>query len=233
MAAEIVFQTALHRYTPSQAVGPVTFSVAAGEVVGLVGSNGSGKTTAMKMALGLLRLHEGSISVAGQPVEYGRLPQDMSGLVDRPYFYEQLSGTDNLVLAAAGRVARRRRIDPLLAEVGLTPGDRKKVRDYSQGMKQRLGIARTLLGDPRYVLLDEPTNGLDPDGIRWVRGLVDTLTTAGKAVVVSSHLLGELQRISRTIVIMRAGQVVDVRSTADLVAQGLDLEDLYLGTASS
>ncbi len=229
MASTITYVGSVHRYTRSQAVGPVSFSVGEGEVVGLVGSNGSGKTTVMKMALGLLRQHEGTVAVGGHPVVYGRLPAQMSGFVDKPFFYEQLSATDNLVMAAAGRLPRLRRIDALLTEVGLSPGDPKRVREYSQGMKQRLGIARALLGDPRYVMLDEPTNGLDPDGIRWVRRLVSGLTAAGKAVVVSSHLLGELQRISDTIVIMRAGEVVEVRSMADLAAQGLDLEDLYLG----
>lgn len=232
MVAGITYSGSAHRYTRCQSVGPIDFSVQEGEAVGLVGSNGSGKTTAMKMALGLLRLHVGSISVAGERVVYGQLPQDMSGLVDRPYFYDQLSGPDNLVMAAAGRTARLNRIETLLEEVGLSPGDDKKVRDYSQGMRQRLGIARALLGDPHYVLLDEPTNGLDPDGIRWVRDLVAGLTTAGKAVMVSSHLLGELQRVSHEIVVMRAGAVIEVRRTAELIAAGLSLEDMYLGTAA-
>lgn len=218
----------VHRYSRVQSVGPIDFSVGPGEVLGLIGSNGSGKTTVMKMTLGLLRIDDGSITVRGERVAYGRLSPHMSGLIDTPNYYEHISGRDNLLLAAAGRQMRINRIDQLLDDVGLTAVGQRRVRSYSQGMRQRLGIARALLGDPEYILLDEPTNGLDPNGIRWVRELIIGLAQAGKTIVVSSHLLGELQRVSKKVAILRAGALVDLVTTKAVAAQGLSLEDIYL-----
>lgn len=231
MVTQIEYRASSHYYARTRVVGPLEFSVNEGEAVGLVGSNGSGKTTAMKMALGLLRLHAGEVSVAGARVIYGGLPTAVSALIEAPSFFDQLTGEENLVIASAGRTSRINRIGPLLTMVGLTAGDGKRVRAYSQGMRQRLGIARALLSDPRHVLLDEPTNGLDPDGIRWVRQVVGSLKQDGKAVLLSSHLLGELQQITDRVVIMCAGKVVQTASTANLRQRHWGLEDLYLSLA--
>lgn len=135
MGSGLVAVDMVHRYSRTHSIGPVSFSVKPGQVVGLVGSNGSGKTTVMKMALGMLRLHDGSVSVGGTKVVFGRLPADVAGLVERPFFYEELSGPDNMVLAAAGRRDRLDRVGRLFADVGLAGNERMPVKDYSQGMR--------------------------------------------------------------------------------------------------
>jgi ABC-2 type transport system ATP-binding protein len=193
------------------AVSHVDLTVHAGDVYGFLGPNGAGKTTAMRMLLGLLRPDAGNVSL------FGRDPQrempaaldGVAGFVETPHFYPYLSGRKNLELFAAfdgGDAATR--IDPLLELVELDGRARDKVGGYSQGMRQRLGIAVSLLRDPKLLILDEPTNGLDPRGMRDMRALIARLAGEGMTIVLSSHLLGEVEEVCTRVAIINEGAVV-------------------------
>jgi ABC-2 type transport system ATP-binding protein len=197
------------------AVDGIDLAVPAGSVYGFLGPNGSGKTTTIRMLLGLIRPTAGSYSVLGLVMPDGQadaLPL-VGSLVEGPAFYPHLSGRDNLArLDAADRTASRAtmkaRIDEALDRVGLLAAADKRYKAYSLGMKQRLGIATSLLRPRRLVILDEPTNGLDPQGTREVRSLIRQIAADGTTVFVSSHLLAEVEQICTHVGVMRAGQLV-------------------------
>lgn len=216
-----------HRFGRHTVIGPVDLRVATGECVGLVGSNGAGKTTLMRLVLGLTAPHAGSVAVWGSPVQVGRVPEATGAVIEEPRFYPWLDAVDNLLVACAGRRDREHRIEGVLDLVGLTGREREPVRTYSQGMRQRLGLARALLGDPRLLVLDEPTNGLDPQGIRWLRDLVRSKVAAGTTVVLSSHLLGEVQLACDTIAVVAGGSLLTHGQVCDVSRPGQSLEDLY------
>jgi ABC-2 type transport system ATP-binding protein len=192
-----------------RAVDGLSFDVGAGAVTGLVGPNGAGKTTTIRMLLGLVRPSEGSAEVLGHPVARpGAYLPRVGALVEGPAFSPGLSGRRNLaVLARLGRIPAWR-VDQSLATVGLTDRADDAVRRYSLGMRQRLGIAAALLPDPDLVILDEPTNGLDPAGILEVRALMRALAADGTSVLVSSHLLGEVQAACDDVVVVRSGRLL-------------------------
>lgn len=210
------------RYGRSVAVDRVTFTVPEGSVCGLVGPNGAGKTTVMAMLLGLVRPSDGEGQVLGQDVHRPRafLPR-VGALIEAPAFHSGLSGSDNLRLLA--RLGRKRAdpIPDLLDLVGLAGRADKKYGEFSLGMKQRLGIAAALLGDPDLVVLDEPTNGVDPQGMRDIRGIVREIAAQGRTVLVSSHLLGELEAVCDHLVVLDRG---GCRYTGPLHSLGTDLE---------
>jgi ABC-2 type transport system ATP-binding protein len=203
------------RFGHQLAVDGLDLSVPKGSVFGFLGPNGSGKTTTIRMPLGLASATSGSISVLGHGMPAGLhdvLPR-VGALVEGPAFYPFLSGAANLHrLDTANRVAsrftRRERVHEALERVGLSHAAHKKVRAYSLGMKQRLGIAHALLFPRELLVLDEPTNGLDPQGTREVRSLVRTLAAGGATVFVSSHLLAEVEQICTHAAIMRTGRLV-------------------------
>lgn len=199
------------RYGSRVALAGLDMTVPRGVVYGFLGPNGSGKTTTLRLLVGLMRPDGGSIEVLGQPYSW-RDRQRMfrtGSLIEQPAFYPYLSGRDNLrVLGAAGPPTRAGRVDEVLAGVGLSDRSRDKVKAYSLGMKQRLGIAAALLSDPELLLLDEPANGLDPGGIVAMREMLRFLTSEGKTVVVSSHILPEVQQLADIVGILAAGRLI-------------------------
>ncbi len=200
------------------AVDKLSLQVRRGEARGLVGPNGAGKTTLMAMVLGLSRPDRGSLTVLGQSSSTGRggTPAGVSGFVDTPTFYPHLSARQNLRLLAdlGGRIASRD-IEPALERVGLGEVGGDRVGGYSLGMRQRLGLASALVGRPRLVVLDEPTNGLDPGGKRDVREVIRDLAAADVAVLLSSHQMDDIEALCSTVTVMSGGRVAfdgDLRS---------------------
>lgn len=211
------------RYGPRLAVDGLELAVPHRKVYGFLGPNGSGKTTTLRMLVGLIRPNAGSIEVLGEPYSWRdrqRLART-GALIETPAFYPYLSGRDNLrVFGATGPAAARSRPDEVLDAVGLTDRARDKVRTYSLGMRQRLGIALALLSDPDLLLLDEPANGLDPAGIVAMRELLRYLTGQGKTVLVSSHILPEVQQLADVVGIIDRGRLVRQGRLDDLLTSG-------------
>jgi ABC-type multidrug transport system ATPase subunit len=203
------------RFGRQVAVDEVSLDVPRGAVYGFLGPNGSGKTTTIRMLLGLVSPHAGSVEVLGQPMpaSAGRVLPRVGALIEGPAFHPYLSGLDNLRrLDACDRTAdpatRTQRIAAALARVGLTAAGRKRYRQYSLGMKQRLGLAAAMLQPRELLILDEPTNGLDPQGTREVRSLVRSLAADGTTVLVSSHLLSEVEQMATHVGIMSNGRLL-------------------------
>lgn len=211
----IVTRDLTKRYGRLAAVDGVALDVREGDRYGLLGPNGSGKTTLVRMLLGLVFATKGEIEVLGAPVPrrvHTVLPS-IGALVEGPGAYPHLSGRTNLRLFDAagpggGRRGRRERVDEALERVGLAGVDRRPVRAYSLGMRQRLGLAAALLRKPRLLVLDEPTNGLDPRGIREIRDLLTELNAAGTTVFLSSHLLAEIEAFCTRVGVMDRGRLV-------------------------
>ena len=208
------------KYDSGFAVSHANFEVPLGTICGFVGPNGAGKTTTIRMLLGLITPTGGTAEVLGesinQPEKY--LPR-VGAMIEGPAFYPALSGEENLkVLATLGGFPTER-VSELIKTVGLEGRGDSKYKTYSLGMKQRLGIAAALLPEPKVLVLDEPTNGLDPEGIQEIRDLLKKLASEGTTVFVSSHLLSELELISEYIVMLRKGEVVFAGSMQDLLAQ--------------
>lgn len=197
-------------------VDQVSFSIQAGDVCGFVGPNGAGKTTLIRMMTGLIKPGGGSIRIDGTDVGRERVKalSRVGAIVESPIFFPYMSGRDNLLNLArlhpnVPGSERKARVEEALSIVGLSQRGSDKVKTYSLGMKQRLGIAQALLGDPRLIILDEPANGLDPMGIRELRQLIQRLNQErGITFLVSSHLLDELQRICSRFVIIKEGKLV-------------------------
>jgi ABC-2 type transport system ATP-binding protein len=199
------------RYGSRTALAGLDLSVPSGVVYGFLGPNGAGKTTTMRLLTGLIHPDAGSIEVLGRPFGRGdrRHLFDVGALIETPSFYPYLSGRENLrSLAATGAKTSRSQIEELLELVGLRERARDRVQTYSLGMKQRLGIAAALLSDPRLLLLDEPSNGLDPAGIVAMRATLKQLAATGKTVFVSSHILGEVEQLVDVLGIIAAGRIV-------------------------
>jgi ABC-2 type transport system ATP-binding protein len=207
------------RYGNLTAVDALDLDVRAGEIYGFLGPNGAGKTTTLRMLLGLVRPTSGSIRVLGEPP--GRLA-GVGALIEGPAFYPYLSGRDNLRVLARYSGTGAGRIDLVLDLVDLAGRAGDRYGTYSLGMKQRLGVAAALLKDPRLLILDEPTNGLDPAGMADMRALIRRLGAAGCTVLLSSHLLGEVQQICDRVGVIADGRLVaestvaELRGTADL-----------------
>jgi ABC-2 type transport system ATP-binding protein len=197
------------KYGERMAVSHINFDVPLGTVCGFVGPNGSGKTTTMRMLLGLISHTGGNGQVLDASIdEPAKYLSRVGAMIEGPAFYPALTGAENLrVLATLGGFPQER-VQTLLNQVGLGDRAKSKYKTYSLGMKQRLGIAAALLPNPKLLMLDEPTNGLDPEGIQEVRALLRSLADNGTTVFVSSHLLSELEIISDYLVMLRKGEVV-------------------------
>jgi ABC-2 type transport system ATP-binding protein len=206
------------RYGELTAVGGVDLTVRSGDVYGYLGPNGAGKTTSLRMMLGLIRPTEGSVRVFGRdPMESVRALEGVAGFVEAPTFYPYLNARRNLeMLAAYDGGNARQRIDQALDTVELTHRQRDRVGGYSHGMRQRLGIAAALLRDPRLLLLDEPATGLDPAGMRDMRLLIRRLADEGMTVLLSSHLLTEVEDVCNRVAIVRQGKIVYEGEIAEL-----------------
>jgi ABC-2 type transport system ATP-binding protein len=218
----VVVETAglTRRFGSVVAVADLTVALPEGAVIGLVGPNGSGKSTLIRMLLGLIRPTSGSAQILGSPIAHPqRYAGSVGALIENPAFLPGLSARANLLSVARLRGLHAARVDEVLDVVGLTGRDREPVKGFSLGMKQRLGIACALLPDPQLLILDEPTNGLDPAGIVEIRDLLQGLGRAGRTVIVSSHLLSEIEGICSYLVIIRFGVLMYAGPMADLLTR--------------
>jgi ABC-2 type transport system ATP-binding protein len=216
-------------FGPVQAVQELTFDVPAGQVTGYLGPNGAGKTTTLRMMLGLIRPTAGEALFAGRP--YARLdrPRQVVGAVlETGGFHPGRRGIDHLRIIAHAAGLPRTRADDVLAEVGLDGDGHRRVGGYSLGMRQRLGLATALLGDPQVLVLDEPANGLDPAGMAWLRGLLRARAAAGRTVIVSSHVLSEMAQTADHIVIVARGRLTFAGPMAELRSRAGSLEAAFL-----
>ncbi|WP_315094409.1 ATP-binding cassette domain-containing protein [uncultured Cellulomonas sp.] len=204
------------------AVGGLDLDVPVGGVHGFLGPNGAGKTTTIRMLLGLIRADSGTMALFGEQVPE-RLPQvigRVGAIVEQPRFFPSFSGRKNLLMLARAIDAPTRLVDVVLSDVGLLDRADDRYRGYSLGMKQRLAIAATLLKDPDLLIFDEPTNGLDPAGIREIRGTMRGLADRGKTVLVSSHILAEVEQVADTVSIIARGELIASGRVADLIGTG-------------
>jgi ABC-2 type transport system ATP-binding protein len=208
MAAAIEFEGLSKRFRNVQAVSDLSFSVEGGRVTGFLGPNGAGKSTTLRMLLGLIHPNAGTATFGG--VTYGKLPHPsahVGAVLEEASFHPGRTGRNHLrVLAAAGSHPTAR-VEQVLEQVGLSAAADRRVKGYSMGMRQRLAIAAALLGDPDVLILDEPTNGLDPPGIRWMRDLVRAEAARGRAVLISSHLLSEVAQSVDDVVVISRGRL--------------------------
>ncbi|MFE0807286.1 ABC transporter ATP-binding protein [Streptomyces sp. NPDC058848] len=202
-------QNLTKEYGARRAVDDLTFTVRPGRVTGFLGPNGAGKSTTMRLVLGLDRPTSGTATVGGRPYATLHEPlRHVGALLDADAAHGSRTGRDHLrVLAASNRLPARR-VDEVLEETGIAPVARRRVRTYSLGMRQRLGIAAALLGDPEVVMLDEPSNGLDPEGIIWIRELLRRLAAEGRTVLVSSHLMNETASFADHLVVLGRGRLL-------------------------
>ncbi|MGL5815930.1 MAG: ABC transporter ATP-binding protein [Phycicoccus sp.] len=215
--ARIEVQGLTKRFGSFVAVDDLSFTVEPGRITGFLGPNGAGKTTTLRMLLGLVRPTSGVGTIGGRT--YHDLPaplQTVGAALEATNFHPGRSGRDHLrVLAAAGSIPTAR-VDELLELVGIPAAARKRAGGYSMGMRQRLGLAAALLGDPQVLILDEPANGLDPEGIRWLRGFLRHLSSDGKTILVSSHLLQEVEQTVDDVVIIANGRLVRAGTMTEL-----------------
>ena len=207
------------RYGSTVAVQDLSFAVSAGRVTGFLGPNGAGKSTTMRAILGLVRPTSGTTTVLGSPYRELHQPEKRVGaLLETFDAHPGRSGRSHLrVLALAGGIPRSR-VDEVLALVELTGAGRRRVKGYSLGMRQRLGLAAALLGDPEVLVLDEPANGLDPQGIRWLRDFLRSLAAEGRTILVSSHVLAEVAQTVDDVVIIHRGKLIQQAAMADVEA---------------
>ena len=220
----IVTQGLSKRFGRRTAVDGLTMSVPAGSIAGFVGPNGAGKTTTLRLLLGLVRPDAGSAAVLGSPLtEPDRYLPRVGALVEAPAFYPSLSGRTNLEVLARLGGHPRARVGELLETVDLAGRARDRVGTYSLGMKARLGVAMALLPDPELLLLDEPANGLDPLGIIGMRDLLRRLRDQGKTILLSSHLLGELEQVADWLVMLHEGKALFCGPARDLLARRVEL----------
>jgi len=217
------------RYGRVVAVDDLSFTLEPGRVTGFVGRNGAGKSTTLRMLLGLTRPTAGTATIAGQPYAALRDPlRHVGALVDPSCFHPGRTGRNALrAIARAARIGDPR-VDTVLELVDLQEAAGRRVGGYSLGMRQRLALAAALLGDPATLVLDEPANGLDPDGVRWLRALIRGLGAQGRSVLVSSHLLAELAQAVDDVIIIEKGRLVAYAPMAVLTTDGESLEDAFL-----
>lgn len=218
-------------YRGVTAVDGLTLALEPGRVTGFVGANGAGKTTTIRMILGLTRPTAGRATIDGHAYADITDPaRSVGAMVDPHVFHPHRSGRNSLRVIARAAGIPERRVDDVLDLVDLSTQARRRTGGYSTGMRQRLALAAALLGDPATLILDEPGNGLDPQGIHWLRHLIRTMAAEGRTVLISSHLLAELAQTVDDVVIIDHGRLVTHQSMSDLLARahGRSLEDVYL-----
>jgi ABC-2 type transport system ATP-binding protein len=217
------------RYGNVLAVDEITFSLAPGTVTGFLGPNGAGKTTTLRMLLGLAEPNGGEAVVFGR--RYRELEQpirQVGAVLESTDYHPSRSGRDHLRMLALAAELPLSRVEEVLALVQLSTAAERRVRTYSLGMRQRLGLAAALLGDPELLILDEPANGLDPAGVRWLRTFLQSLAAEGRTVLVSSHLLAEVAQTVDRVVIIDHGRLLAQGALDELTGNGRTLEDVYL-----
>jgi ABC-2 type transport system ATP-binding protein len=222
------------RFGGRAVLADVNLSVPAGCAFGFLGHNGAGKTTVIRLLVGLTQPDAGTVALGGRPLAAERAAAlaRVGAIIEEPRFYHHLTGRENLRVVAAVRGPQsRRQLEPALARVGLADRGDDRVGTYSQGMRQRLGIARCLLADPELIILDEPMNGLDPGGILELRGLIAGLVAEGRTVFISSHLLDEIEKICHAAAVIDRGRIIAQGTIRELTG-GASLEDRFLHLTS-
>ena len=212
--------TDLHkRFGDTIALDGLTFTVGPGSITGFVGPNGAGKSTTMRAILGLDAVDAGTALVGGRRYETLREPlRHVGSLLDASALQPSRTGRNHLLWLAHSQGLGARRVDEVIEQAGLQRAARRKAGGYSLGMRQRLGVAAALLGDPQVLILDEPFNGLDPEGIVWMRGLLLSLAAGGRSILLSSHLMSELEGTASHLVVIGRGRIVADTSVAELIA---------------
>jgi ABC-2 type transport system ATP-binding protein len=219
MEATIEVNSLRKRFGPAVALDGMSFTVRPGQVTGFVGPNGAGKSTTMRVILGLDAAEEGTALIGGQPYRSLRHPLSHVGsLLDAAALQPSRTARNHLLWLAHSQGLGTRRVDAVITQAGLGTAARRKAGGYSLGMRQRLGIAAALLGDPPVLMFDEPFNGMDPEGIVWMRGFLRALAAEGRAVLVSSHLMSELQDSADHLVVVGRGKVIADTSVRELIA---------------
>ncbi|MBQ9886554.1 MAG: ATP-binding cassette domain-containing protein [Lachnospiraceae bacterium] len=217
-------------YGTAKVVDHVDITINKGDIYGLIGKNGAGKTTVMKLILSMVKPSEGSIVLFGEDVsEMSGINNRIGALIDNPAFYPFFSATENLeYYRRAKGLPSNIDINKLIKEVGLEEAENKKYKNFSLGMKQRLGIALALLGDPEFLVLDEPINGLDPEGIKEIRDLlIERNSKYGTTIFISSHILSELSQLATKYGVVHKGKILDEIKSSELTT---DLETYFLET---
>jgi ABC-2 type transport system ATP-binding protein len=223
MEATIEVSGLRKRFGPTLALDGMSFTVVPGQVTGFVGPNGAGKSTTMRVILGLDAADQGSALVGGRPYQSLRHPLSHVGaLLDAAALQPSRSARNHLLWLAHSQGLGAKRVDAVIEQAGLQSAVRRKAGGFSLGMRQRLGIAAALLGDPPVLMMDEPFNGMDPEGIVWMRGFLRSLAAQGRAVLVSSHLMSELQDTAHHLVVVGRGHVIADTSVAELIATASD-----------
>jgi ABC-2 type transport system ATP-binding protein len=216
------------RYGATLAVDGLSFDVQPGVVTGFLGPNGSGKSTTMRMIMGQDVPDAGRATIGGRPYASLRWPlREVGAVLDAKAFHPGRSARAHLTALAASNAIPRRRVGEVLAQVGLAGVAARRAGTFSLGMAQRLGIAAALLGDPGVLLLDEPVNGLDPDGVRWIRNLLKSLAASGRTVLISSHLISEMALTADRLIVIGRGRLLADTTVTELTARGHSLEDAF------
>ena len=222
------------RYGATVAVDSLTFNVRSSMVTGFLGPNGSGKSTTMRLLLDLDAPDAGQVRIGGRRYRDLRWPlRQVGALLEARAFHPGRSARAHLRALAASNDIPRSRVEEVLGQVGLAEVAGRRAGTFSLGMAQRLGIAAALLGDPEVLLLDEPVNGLDPEGIRWVRDLLRSLAAEGRVVLVSSHLIAEMAVTAERLVVVGRGRLLAQTSVAELSARSTSLEEAFLALTSA
>jgi len=220
MATSIVeIENLSHSFNHQKVLDNISLNIGRGSIYGFLGPNGAGKTTTLRLVLGLLKNQSGNISLFGTELFSNRIAllRQIGSLIEQPSLYAHLSGIENLEIFRLPYQADRKRISEVLHITGLEAAAKKKIRSYSLGMKQRLGIAVALLHDPELLILDEPTNGLDPEGIIEMRAMINSLKKVfGKTILISSHLLSEVEKIITDVAIIDHGKILFQGSFSEL-----------------
>ena len=210
------------------AVDDLTIQLGRGRVIGLLGPNGAGKTTTLRLLLGLVAPTSGSATIDGRPYRALDEPiRHIGAVLEATSFHPGRRARDHLRVLAATAGVPDHRVDEVLAEVGLAGAAHRRVGGFSLGMRQRLGLAAALLGDPDVLVLDEPTNGLDPEGVRWLRDFLRAYAASGRTVLVSSHLLAEVAQTVDDVVVLAGGRLVAHAPLAELAQEHTDLEQAF------
>jgi ABC-2 type transport system ATP-binding protein len=231
--ARIEVRNLTKRFGTFTAVDNLSFTVEPGRITGFLGPNGAGKTTTLRMLLGLVNPSSGAATIGGH--DYHDITQPMSvvgSALEATNFHPGRTGRDHLLVLADTAGVGARRVDEMLELVGIPAAARKRAGGYSMGMRQRLGLAAAMLGDPQVLILDEPANGLDPEGIRWLRGFLRHLSAQGKTVLISSHMLQEVEQTVDDVVIINNGRLIkqgamdDLHGEAHTIVRTTDLDAL-------
>jgi ABC-2 type transport system ATP-binding protein len=216
------------QYQSMRAVDNLSFDVRPGTVTGFLGPNGAGKSTTMRMIMGLDRPDAGQVTVGGKSYGDLRWPlREVGATLEARAFHPARTARAHLTALAASNAIGRARVDEVLAMTGMEKAAGRRAGKFSLGMSQRLGIAAALLGDPQVLLLDEPVNGLDPEGIRWIRNLLKYLAAQGRTVLISSHLISEIAHTADALIVIGQGRLLAQTTVTELSARSTSLEEAF------